>query len=199
MEIVAGSTGALFAQIKNRAPYDVFLAADAARPQRLEAEGLVAGGSRFTYALGRLVLWLPREPEGCDAPGLLRSARRVAVANPDTAPYGRAAFEAIESLGFSAALADRFAFGENVLQAYQFAASGNVDAAFIALAQSRRDDTPGCTWPVPDEHYGRIEQQAVVLVNAASLDEAMRFTAYLKSAAAQDVIRRYGYGTDATG
>jgi molybdate transport system substrate-binding protein len=189
-----GSTGKHYAQIRNGAPFDAFFAADTERPQRLEEEGWTIPGSRFTYALGRLVLWSPREayvdPEG----GILRSGqfRHLSLANPKLAPYGHAARQVLLKLGLWDALTPRMVRGENVGQTYQFVVSGSAELGFVARSQITRPETPisGSFWAVPEALYDPIEQQAVQLSERPSV---RRFMEFVRSAAGSAVIESYGY------
>lgn len=192
-----GSTGKFYSQIVHGAPFDVLLAADAATPLRLLAEGRAVTGSRYTYALGRLALW-SAQPGLVDGRGaVLRHGRfvRLAIANPKLAPYGAAAQLALQRLGLWETLAPKLVTGENIAQAYQFVATGNAELGFVALAQVRGGDSSrGSLWRVPEHLYEPIRQDAVLLARAAGNDAARAFLAYLRSAAARAVIRDYGYG-----
>ncbi|MEJ2509332.1 MAG: molybdate ABC transporter substrate-binding protein [Gammaproteobacteria bacterium] len=199
--ISSGSTGKLYAQIRHGAPYDLFLAADVRRPRKLEQAGLIVRDSRFTYAVGRLVLW-SRDPRQVDTDGRnLKHGRiaRLAIANPKTAPYGAAARTALQRLGLWSRYRQDLVRGENVGQTFQFAVTGNVDAAFVALSQISDPHHPqgGSRWIVPERLYPRIEQQAVLLKNAAANPAAADFANFLHSAAARAIIERYGYGVPA--
>lgn len=190
-----GSTGRHFTQIKGGAPFAVFLAADAERPQRLEAEGLAVAGSRFTYAVGRLVLWSPR-PGLVDADGAVLAAgsfAHLAIANPELAPYGQAAREALAALGLWDGLAPRLVRGENIAQAYQFVAGGAAELGFVALSQVRRPDrtAAGSLWEVPEGLHAPIVQQAVLLRDEPA---ARAFLEFLRGDEARAVIAAYGYG-----
>lgn len=192
----SGSTGKLYAQIRQGAPYDVFLAADRERPRLLEQHGAVLPGSRVTYAVGKLVLWSrdeTLEPRSALAAGALR---RLAIANPHTAPYGAAARQTLERMGLWQDWRRRAVRGENVGQAFQFAATGNVDAAFVAEAQVRQlpGDRSGSRWQIPEHWYGAIEQQAVVLRNGAEPELARAFLAFLNAPGARALIEADGYG-----
>lgn len=200
--ISSGSTGKLYAQIHQGAPFQVFLAADSEHPRILEQEGVAAPGSRFTYALGKLVLW-SRDPATIDQSGAaLRQGRirRLAIANPKTAPYGRAAQQTLAALGLWQDWETRVVRGENVGQTLQYAATGNVDAAFVALAQIRQlsDRQTGATWVVPDRLYQPIEQQAVLLSAAGEHEAPRRFLRYLRSPVASRFIEASGYGISST-
>lgn len=195
--VSTGSTGKLYAQIANGAPYDVLLAADDTHPRKLEQAGLAEQGGTFVYAYGRLVLWSAR-PNYVDADGnILKSGRytRLAIANPNTAPYGAAALAVLKHLGVYDQARPRLVQGEDIGQTFQFAASGNADLGFVAFSQVRaRPTNPGSYWLVPTDLYPRIAQGAVLLTRGASNEAARAFIAYLKSPAARAVIERFGYG-----
>jgi molybdate transport system substrate-binding protein len=195
--IVPGATGKLYAQIKNGAPFDLFLAADAETPARLEREGSAVAGSRFTYATGRLVLWSAREGL-VDAEGAVlarASFRHIAIAAPKLAPYGAAAVEALRRLGLEDTLRPKFVQGENVAQAYQFVATGNAELGFVALAQVIRDGkvVAGSAWIVPQDLHAPIRQDAVVLVRARDNPAALALADFLKGDAARAIVRAHGY------
>ena len=196
--VSAASTGKLFAQISNGAPFDVFFAADVARPSQLEASGHAVMGSRFTYALGELVLWsADSELRGrhCREALLGEMRGRVAIANPRTAPYGLAAEQALASIGALESLRGRLVVGENVGQTLQFAASGNARFAFVSAAQLRGAlaDVAGCRWHVPAELHRPIEQQAVLLTPAGEDTVARALLAFVQSEAGRQIIRNNGY------
>lgn len=201
LRLVSGSTGQLYSQAVNGAPYDVFLAADEARPRRLVADGLAVGGSGFVYAVGRLVLWSsdPTRIGGDGAAVLARGDfRRLAIANPDLAPYGAAAKQALENMGAWEALRARIVLGENIGQAYALAATGNAELGLLALSQVKRPDADavGSRWAVPLDHYDPIRQRAVLLTRAADNPAARGFLEFLGSPAARDVITATGYGVE---
>lgn len=193
---VSGSTGKHYAQIINGAPFDVFLAADVERPARLEAEGSAIPGSRFTYALGRLALW-SRHSDLVDASGdVLRSDRfqQLAIANPELAPYGRAARDTLYALGLWESIQPRLVRGENVAQALVYAHSGNADLAFVAWSQLRGlpDGQTGSHWRVPASLHAPLEQQAVLLRDGTA---ARMFMVFLRGPDARRLIRDFGYDT----
>jgi molybdate transport system substrate-binding protein len=191
----SGSTGKLYAQIRNGAPFALLLAADQARPARLVAAGLASG--QFTYAVGRLVLW-STQPGLVDSQGeVLRRGRfaRLAIGNPKTAPYGSAAQEVLERLGLAAELAPRLVRGESVAQTHQFVASGNAELGFVALAQVVRDPR-GSRWLVPQALYQPLRQDAVLLPPGRDQPAAQALLSYLRSPAARDLIERFGYGLE---
>ena len=196
VEAAFGSSGKHYAQIRNGAPFDAFFAADAERPQRLEDDGVAVRGTRFTYALGQLVLWSPRKGYVDAGGSVLRSGdfRHIAIANPDLAPYGAAAHEALVALGLWDALQDRLVRGENIAQAYQFVRSGNAELGFIAqsLLEFPGHSAGGSAMTVPPSLYSPIEQQAVLIRDTAA---ARAFLEYTRSPEGRALIRAYGYGT----
>lgn len=190
-----GSTGQLYAQITQGAPFEVFLAADQARPQEAVTTGLAVADSRFTYAIGRLVLFSMNESLVTDKTTLRNPGiTRIAVANPVTAPYGKAAVAAMKALGVYAILAPRMVHGNNIAQTYQFVATGNAELGFVALSQIARH-RQGARWLVPDHLYPALAQDAVLLRRGADNRAAREFIAFLKGSVAASVKIRYGYGT----
>jgi molybdate transport system substrate-binding protein len=192
-----GSTGKFYAQFREGAPFDVFIAADSATPQRLEDEGLAVAGSRFVYALGKLVLW-SAQPGYVDAHGVvLRNGRykKLGIADPKLAPYGQAAKEMLDALKLWHIVKSKLVIGENITQAWQFAATGNTELAFVALSQIMRDGTvkEGSYWIVPAHLYNPIRQSAVLLSGAKDKEAAQAFLAFLKSKTAAAVMRGFGY------
>lgn len=192
-----GSTGKFYAQVRNGAPFDVLLAADAETPARLEREGLGLAGSRITYAVGRLALW-SSEPGRVDDQGrVLRtgSFERLALANPKTAPYGAAAVETLEKLGLLAQLRPRFVQGESIAQAYQFVATGNAELGFVALSQVQSHGRigQGSAWIVPRELHSPIRQEALLLEAGKDEPAARALLDYLGGERARGIIRAYGY------
>lgn len=194
--VTGGATGKLYAQIGAGAPFDVFLSADQKTAEQLVADGLAVADSRFTYATGRLALWSADEARDLSDPrAALRAANHVAIANPDLAPYGRAAVETIEALGLSADLQGKFVTGENIGQAQTMVASGAAELGFVAAsALVGRDD--GTAWPVPADSHAALRQDAVLLIHGAGNAAAEGFLAYLAGAKAQQVIVGAGYGLD---
>ncbi|TCV86732.1 molybdate ABC transporter substrate-binding protein [Sulfurirhabdus autotrophica] len=195
--ISSGSTGKLYAQIKLGAPFDVMLAADSERPQRMEAENLAVAGSRFTYATGRLVLWSV-QPDKVDKEGRVLSQdtyRHLAIGNPKTAPYGTAARQVLEKMGLWEKIQPRLVQGEDIGQAFQFVVTGNAELGFVSLAQVKSAESkyPGSYWLVPDTFYQPITQQAVLLDRGRNNDAAIAFLGFLKGKPAQAVIESFGY------
>ena len=188
-----GSTGQLYAQITQGAPFEVFLAADQARPAQAVAAGLAVADSRFTYATGRLVLFSRDESLVTDETTLRNPGiTKVAIANPVTAPYGAAAVAVMQALGVYAGLAPRLVRGSNIAQTYQFVATGNAEIGFVALSQIARHDN-GSRWPVPDALHPALAQDAVMLRRGAGNRAAQAFMAFLKSSGTTVVKMRYGY------
>ena len=192
-----GSTGKFYAQIKGGAPFDVFVAADSATPQRLEEEGMTVNGSRFVYALGNLVLWSAQPGYVDDKGEVLHKGGygKLAIADPKLAPYGMAAKETLEKMNLWDSVQGKLVMGENITQAYQFAATGNVEIAFAALSQVMRDGkvSAGSWWIVPPQMYNPIRQSAVLLSGAKDRKAAQAFLAFLKSKQAAVVMRSFGY------
>ena len=195
--VALGSTGKFHAQIVNGAPFEVLLAADEDTPRKLEAAGLGVARSRFTYAIGRLVLWSPQGGV-VDARGeVLRQPPRgkIALADPRVAPYGAAAVAALKKLGVHAAWEPHFVTGESVGQAYQFVASGNAWLGFVALAQVAEDGriVRGSGWVLPGNLYPAIRQDALLLKAGADNPAATAFLQYMRGNAARAILRRAGY------
>jgi len=192
-----GSTGKFYAQISGGAPFDVFIAADTATPQRLEKEGLAISGSRFVYAQGKLVLWSAQPGYVDDKGEVLRkgSYSKLAIADPKLAPYGLAAKQTLEKLDLWDVVQGKLVTGENISQTYQFAATGNVSLAFVALSQVMRDGrvTEGSWWIVPSRMYTPIQQSAVLLSGAKDRAAAQAFLDFLKGENAAVIIRSFGY------
>lgn len=198
-----GASGRFYAQIRNGAPFEVLLSADDETPRRLEAEGAAVAGSRFTYAIGRLVLWSARPGLVDGAGAVLRQGgfARLSIANPKTAPYGAAAVETLRALGLHDVLAGRIVQGENVAQAHQFVASGNAELGFVALAQVMQGGAVavGSAWLVPQSLHAPIRQDAVLLERGRGRPAAIALLAYLRGDAARAVMRDFGYGHDGDG
>ncbi|MBX3611350.1 MAG: molybdate ABC transporter substrate-binding protein [Hydrogenophaga sp.] len=197
VSVSVGATGRLYAQIRNGAPFDVMLSADQKAPAQLEADGLAVANSRFTYATGKLVLW-SADATRVDARGeVLRGDgfRKLAIANPKTAPYGAAAVEAIDKLGLTSALTPRLVQGESIGQTYNFAVTGNAELAFVAMSQVLEGGRlkGGSMWVVPPALYPTIRQDAVLLRHGEHNAAAQALMALLRSERVNDLIRSYGY------
>lgn len=190
---VSGSTGKLYAQITQGAPYDIFMAADAARPKKLAGLGLAVDESFFVYATGRLVLWSPAAASAEEAKAILANKRykRLAMANPKTAPYGLAAEKTMQALGLPTQ--GTTVYGENISQCYQFVRTGHADAGFVALSQIISDQPKGAVWLVPASLYPPIYQGAVILNRGADNDAVQAWIDFMKGSEALAIIASYGY------
>ena len=196
--LIYGSTGKLYAQIINGAPFDVFLAADAERPRLLEKSGHAVAGSRATYATGSLVLWSrDGRLRGRNCREVLQRGDydRLAIANPETAPYGDAARQFLQGEGLWQTASGRVVYGENIIQTLQFAASGNATLAIVAASLMSYPGLPAtvCMWRVPESSHAALDQQVVLLQRAAENGAARRFVEYLGSDGAAAIIERDGY------
>lgn len=189
-----GSSGQFYAQIANGAPFEVLLSADGERPKRAEAEGLAVPGSRFTYAIGRLVLFSKTTGLVDEGGAVLRSGRyrKLAIADPRTAPYGLAAIETLRGMGLETAVRPRLVRGVSITQAYQFVETEAAELGFVALSQVVAVKG-GSRWLVPAAAHTPIEQQAVLLAPAAGNPAARAFLAFLRGPEARAIIRRSGY------
>ena len=199
--LVSGSTGKLYAQIKNGAPLDVFLSADAQTPQRLVAQGDAVHDSRFTYALGRLVLWSATPTRvGADGAAALKAStlRHLAIANPDVAPYGVAAREVLRNLNLWELLQPKVVYAQNIGHAFSIVASGNAELGLIAASSlaGAGSDAGGSSWPVPANLHAPIRQDAVLLQRAKNNAGARAFLAELKSLDVRKTIASFGYALE---
>ncbi|MDU9408376.1 molybdate ABC transporter substrate-binding protein [Pseudomonas sp. zfem001] len=192
-----GATGQFYAQIKNGAPFDVFLSADDSTPAKLESEGDTVPGSRFTYAIGSLVLWSADASylDGTDAALKAGQFKHLSIANPKAAPYGLAATQVLDKLGLTATVKSKLVEGQNITQAHQFVSTGNAELGFVALSQVYKDGkvTSGSAWIVPDDMYDPIKQDAVILKQGANNPAAAALVEYLKGPEAAKVIESFGY------
>lgn len=194
--LIFGSTGKHYAQIKNGAPFDAFFAADVERPKRLEVEGVAKPGSRFTYAIGKIVLWSPKA-DYIDKKGDVlkqQTFHHLAIANPRLAPYGQAAQTVLQARGLWTFLQGRLVLGENIGQTFQFIKSGNAELGFVAYAQVKQPGhaITGSFWIVPQSLYAPIEQQAVLLKDN---EVAQAFLSFVKNNIARKIIHEFGYDT----
>ena len=200
VEVSTGSSGNFAAQIRQGAPFDLFFSADRTYPQALLQQGLAVPGSEFLYAVGRLVVWVPStSPVDVERLGIRAvqdpQVRRVAIANPDHAPYGRAAVAALQHFGLYEDVREKLVYGENVSQAAQFVHTGSADVGIIplslALATSVRQ--AGRWWEIPLEAFPRMEQMGVILKRAENRQEAWAFREYVLGDEGRAVLRRYGF------
>lgn len=200
-----GSSGNFFAQIQNGAPFDAFLSADKSYPEKLEKTGQAEPGSVIDYARGKLVLWLPNSSQlqlGSQDRQLETltaltgfGVRKIAIANPDHAPYGRAAVAALQHFRVYDQVKDKLVLGENISQTAQFAQSGNADVAFLALsiARSAPMKQAGRWLALPDASYPAIEQAGAVISSSTHKPQARLFLEFLRSPEAQAVLREFGF------
>lgn len=192
-----GATGKFYAQINNGAPFGILLAADDTTPAKLAQEGKGVAASRFTYAIGQLVLWSKQAGYVDDKGAVLKTGdyRHIAIANPKLAPYGLAAMETLKNLGLTDQVTPKIVQGENIGQTYQFAASGNAQLGFVALSQVMEDGKlrEGSAWIVPSTMHEPIRQDAIVLNSAKDNAAATALMEYLKGDKARAIIKSYGY------
>jgi molybdate transport system substrate-binding protein len=195
-----GASGALTQQIQNGAPFDVFFSADMDFPRQLIAAGEADGPAPYQYAIGKLVLWVPADsPLDVEHKGMSTlldpSVKKIAIANPQHAPYGRAAVAALKHAGLYDQISDKLVLGENISQAAQFAESGNAQVGFVALAHASAPSMQGKGkyWEVPADFYPPLAQGVVVISHSQHRKEAADFVAYMKTKEATDLLRKYGF------
>jgi molybdate transport system substrate-binding protein len=202
LAVTFGASGTFFAQIQNAAPFDVFLSADRDYPVKLESAGLTEPGSLRVYARGHLVLWAPPgatylfEAKGLNA---LQDPKieKIAIANPEHAPYGRAAVAALKTAGLYEELQHKLVYGENISQAAQFVQSGNAQVGLIALSLARSPAMKdGQIWEIAQNWYPPIEQAAVILKSAKNKEAARAFLEFLGSDTARKTLQEYGFSVD---
>ena len=195
-----GASGNLFTQIKNGAPFDLFFSADESYPQQLIDAKLADGASLYRYAVGRLVLWAPAsstldvEHRGFDVL-LDPSVKKIAMANPQHAPYGRAAEAALKHSGLYEKVADRLVLGENISQTAQFVESGNAQVGFVALSHAVAPamQGKGKYWMIPQDAYPPLNQAVVIVSNSSQKKDVAVFLEYVKTAPAVELLKRYGF------
>lgn len=199
-----GASGTLYAQLANGAPFDLFLSADVDYPRKLAEAGQADGSTRFTYSRGHLVIWVPTtSPIPVEQLGLQAlvhpAAKRVALANPRHAPYGRAAEAALTRAGLLAGLRPRLVYGENVGQTAQFVQTGAADIGLIALSLAKAPVmmASGRFWELPLDSYPPLEQGGVVLTQARNREAALAFRDFLQGPEGVAILRRYGFGVGA--
>jgi molybdate transport system substrate-binding protein len=199
-----GASGNLYSQLQNGAPFDLFFSADEDYPKKLAASGVMDSATLRTYAIGHLVLWVPNS-SALD-PGRLQmnlltepSVSKISIANPQHAPYGRAAMAALDHYGLKDKVAGKLVFGENVSHAAQFVQSGNAQAGLIALslANSPAMISSGKYWEVPAESYPEMRQVAGVVAASQQKRAAQAFLDYVLSAEGAATLRKFGLGTPA--
>ena len=189
-----GSSGQFYTQITHGAPYEVFLSADPDRPKRAEQDGVGVPGTRFTYAIGRLVLWSATPGLVDDKGAVLASGKfnKLSIADPTAAPYGVAAIQTLNKLGVYRQVAPKIVKGTSITQAYDFVHTGAADLGFVALSQVINDPN-GSRWLVPATYHAPIDQQAILLWTGDKSVAARAFMQFLKGPEAREIIKRYGY------
>jgi molybdate transport system substrate-binding protein len=199
IDVSYGSSGNFFAQIQNGAPFDLLLSADIEYPRKLEAVGLAEPGTLYEYAVGRIVIWMPADARADLAKlgwkALLEpGVERIAIANPEHAPYGRAAVAALRNAGVYEQVLRRLVYGENIAQAAQFVASGSAQAGILALSLAVSPPMrAGKRWEIPANMHPPIEQGAIILKSAKDKEGARAFLAFLKSDAGRKILESYGF------
>jgi molybdate transport system substrate-binding protein len=199
VKLSLGSSGNFFSQIINGAPFDLYFSADIRYPQKLEEGGHAIRGSLYKYAVGRIVLWAPlgskvAVDKGMDA--LLEpSLKKIAIANPKHAPYGRAAVAAMMHFKVYERIKDKLVFGENISQTAQFIESGACDTGIVALSLALAPSmkAAGTFWEIPSESHPPLEQGAVILNNSKNKEAATKFLDFVKGVEGQEILRRYGF------
>jgi molybdate transport system substrate-binding protein len=204
ISLTYGSSGNFFAQIQNGAPFDLFFSADINYPRKLEAAGLAEPGTLYEYAVGRIVIWMPAKANADLAnlgwkTLLLDEIQKIAIANPEHAPYGRAAVAALQNARVYEQVRAKLVYGENISQAAQFVQSGNAQAGIVALSlaisPAMKD---GKLWEIPVNTYPPLEQGAVVLKSARNIEAARAFMAFVKSDVGRKILERYGFALPST-
>ena len=199
VKLSLGSSGNFFAQIQNGAPFDLYFSADIGYPKKLEVAGLTVPGSLYRYAIGRIVLWTNHTSHRDVSKGLevLRDStvKKIAIANPKHAPYGRAAVAAMEHYKVYDAAKDRLVLGENISQAAQFIESGACDVGIIALslALAPTMKAAGTYWEIPGDAHPPLEQGAAILKSSKQQKTAQQFVEFMQSTRGQEIMHRYGF------
>lgn len=204
VKLIYGSSGNFFQQIQNGAPFDMFFSANLEYPKKLEAAGLTEPGTYFQYAKGKIVIWVPKDSKLDLSSGLHSllepSVKKVAVANPQHAPYGQAAVAAMQKENVYDKVKDKFVLGENISQTASFVISGSADVGIVALslALSPNMKDRGRYAEVPASEYPPIEQACVVLTSSKNKETARQFLLFVKTAAVADILRNYGFDVQAS-
>jgi molybdate transport system substrate-binding protein len=203
VSVTYGSSGNFFSQIQNGAPFDLFFSADVGYAKKLEAAGFADLGTLHTYAVGRIVIWMPPGTKVNVTKGgwnalLDPSVQKIAIANPEHAPYGRAAVAALQKAGIYEQVKSKLVYGENISQAAQFVQSGNAQAGIIARSLAVSPEmSDGKTWEIPAEMHPPIEQAAILLNGAKSNKDARAFLDFVKSAAGREILLKFGFAVPA--
>ncbi len=199
VKLIYGSSGNFFQQLQNGAPFDMFFSANLDYPKKLQAAGLAESGSYYEYARGKIVLWVPKDSTLDVSSGmhalLNPSIKKIAVANPQHAPYGQAAVAAMQKEGIYDKVKDKFVLGENISQTASFVMSGSADVGIVALslALSPNMKDKGRYFEIPSDDYPPINQGCVILSSSKNKEAAKQFLSFIKTAAAADTLKRYGF------
>ena len=201
VEVTSGSSGSFFAQIQSGAPFDLFFSADIDYPKKLAAANVAEPETLYEYAVGRIVIWAPGDAK-LDVTKLRWDAlldisvRKIAIANPEHAPYGRAAVAALQKAGIYDRVKAKMVYGENISQAAQFVQSGNAEVGIIALSlASSPPMRAGKSWIIPEDMHPAIEQGAIVLGSAKNKDAARAFLEFVRSEEGRAILEKYGFVT----
>jgi molybdate transport system substrate-binding protein len=201
VKLVSGSSGKIFTQINNGAPFQVFFSADQDKPRALEKAGLIVPASRFTYAIGTLVLWSNTADSTTLNASILKHGRfdKLAIANPRLSPYGAASVEVLHNLGIFDAVGTKLVMGENITQTYHFISTGNVELGFVARSQLMHNGQAkqGTAWAVPGDLHTPIHQDAVLLLSGRDSKAARELLNFVRGAKAKSIIEAHGYQTKA--
>jgi len=203
VDVTYGSSGNFFSQLQNGAPFDLFFSADIEYPKRLETAGLAEPGTLYEYAVGRIVIWTPADSKVDVAKQgwnvlLDANVQQIAIANPEHAPYGKAAVAALQAAGIYQQVKAKLVYGENISQAAQFVQSGNAQAGIIALSLAISPPMKdGKSWEIPTEMHPAIEQGAILLKSAKNKDTARAFLEFVRSKEGRAILEKYGFVTRA--
>ena len=199
VDVTYGSSGNFFSQLQNGAPFDLFFSADIDYPRKLEAAGLAEPGTLYNYAIGRIAIWTPADAK-VDAASLGwktlldSSVQKIAIANPEHAPYGRAAVAALQNAGIYDQVKSKLVYGENISQAAQFVQSGNAQAGIVAMSLAVSSGMKdGKRWEIPADMHPPIEQAVIILKNATNKDAARAFLDFVKSESGRTTLAKYGF------
>ena len=190
VNVTYGSSGNFFSQMQNGAPFDLFFSADIEYPRRLEAMGLAEPGTLYEYAVGRIAIWTPADSKV----DVTKQEWKIAIANPEHAPYGRAAVAALQNAGIYESVKSKLVYGENISQAAQFVQSGNAQAGIVAMSLAVSPAMhDGNRWEIPAEMHPAIEQGAIVLKDAKNKEAARAFLEFVKNSAGRAILTKYGF------
>jgi molybdate transport system substrate-binding protein len=199
LDVTYGSSGNFLTQIQNGAPFDLFFSADSEYPKKLEAAGLAEPGTLREYAVGHIVIWTPSD-SGVNAAKdgwkclLDQRVKKIAIANPEHAPYGRAALAAMKNAGIYEQMKDKLVYGENISQAAEFVQSGNAQVGIVALSLAVSPAMKnGNRWEIPPDSYPAIKQAVVLLKSSKNKDAARRFLGFVSGSQGREILQRFGF------